>query len=343
VVVVLVDVAVVVEVVVVDVDVVLVAVDPGSVVDVVVVEDVLATVDAGIVVDVVAVEAIVVLDAVALVGGATVADVVVVGASPVDGATAPVAFGVAIVEGVVVEQLAAARAGEAHAIAPTPRQTASTTGMARGRARPTAISPPRTASSASATSVIDVLPVAGKVQFSMSSSFSCRAAGRRCLARRVGDDGLLFVGSVSGHERSGRFGVTEVAGLVGHAGGDEQEVSCLVDTTVPQIVAVAGLHPSRQQVDRRFESVVVVGISDSTSGDDHQVHPDRRRACGGTGDADEGRETLQCVDRVGRPDDDDLVVFRADRNGVDDPLLMAHGHDAAPPRLQSGCSRCAGS
>ena len=118
-------------------------------VDVVVVVDVevdLSSVDSGTVGDVV-VLGVIVGCALVLVGNST--GIVVATNDPVVGG-----------------QVVAARAGDAHAIAPTPTHTASTTGTARCRARPTAIRPPPISSRATTTKVMDELPVAGSTQSS---------------------------------------------------------------------------------------------------------------------------------------------------------------------------------
>jgi hypothetical protein len=53
---------------------------------------------------------------------------------------------------------------------------------------------------------------------------------------------------------------------VGHAARDEQEVSRLVDAGVSQVVAVARLDASREQVDGRFVAIMEMRVSARTGG-----------------------------------------------------------------------------
>ncbi len=80
-------------------------------------------------------------------------------------------------------------------------------------------------------------------------------------------DALLLVGVVAGHDGE-RWLAGVVDGLVGHVGGDEQEVTLLQNQAILQRRPVADVDPPFHHVDSGLESTVGVGFGGAVRRDD---------------------------------------------------------------------------
>jgi hypothetical protein len=79
-------------------------------------------------------------------------------------------------------------------------------------------------------------------------------------------DALLRVGVVAGDDGSRRLSCAQIYRLVRHIGRDEQKVARLVNQRLSQTLPVSGFHPSFQDVDCGFETLVEMGSAAAPGG-----------------------------------------------------------------------------
>src|SRR5690349_4938008 len=94
----------------------------------------------------------------------------------------------------------------------------------------------------------------------MKQSLTLSQGDLLCLGI-VGDDAFLLVRVIASNEGSGRFGGTQVDGLVRHVSRDEDKVSGFVDDRLAQTRPIACLDASFQQVDGGFIAAMYMRLS----------------------------------------------------------------------------------
>ena len=88
----------------------------------------------------------------------------------------------------------------------------------------------------------------------------------------VQHDRFLLAGDVAGDDGQRRFGVAQVDGLMRHTGRDEQEIAFLRDHRFLKTLAEKIIHLALQDIDTRFESVMIMRFRLAAGRDAHQHH-----------------------------------------------------------------------